>query len=43
MNSGGNEENEFNSPNLPNPSANEAFGSSINSGPNNDDDDEVPF
>ncbi|OEY73357.1 replicative DNA helicase [Salegentibacter salarius] len=43
MNTGENEENEFGSPNLPNPSANEAFGSSMNSGFNNDDDDEVPF
>src|SRR6056297_1741682 len=43
MNAGENDENEFNSPNLPNPSANEAFGSSMNSGFNNDDDDEVPF
>ncbi|MGA9325822.1 MAG: replicative DNA helicase, partial [Salegentibacter sp.] len=40
MNSGGDDDQDFGSSNLPNPSANEAFGSSMN---NDFDDNDVPF
>ena len=43
MNSVGEESQDFGSHTLPNPSANEAFGSSMNDDFNNDDDNEVPF
>ncbi len=43
MNSGGDESQEIGSANLPSPSADEAFGSSMNDDFNNEDDSEVPF
>ncbi|MFD1096579.1 replicative DNA helicase [Salegentibacter chungangensis] len=43
MNDGGDDGQDFGSQNLPNPSANEAFGSSMNDGFGNDDDNDVPF